>query len=441
VDIDQKQILVVDDNRFIVNLLRVCLEQAGYAVVSASTGLEALKLVEKTDFHLVLLDVVMHDMDGFEVVRQLRNNTRTSHLPVILLSSRNSVTDKVKGLELGADDYMTKPFESAELLARVMAHLRRARRARLLSPLTGLPGNAAIEEELRQRVDSGLPFAVLYIDMDNFKAYNDAYGFLQGDEAIKLLAYTLQQAKFMHGNESDLVGHIGGDDFVIITTPERVDVLCQEIISHFDSDAACLYDDRAKDMPIITLSIAVVDNEHRPIATHWEIGELAAKTKHQAKSVPGSIYVKDSLQLQTEELQPDMVGRSQSSRKYILVVDDDRLLSAILQANLEHKGYRVILAGSVVAAVQAMRLRQPDLLILDVVLPGTSGFTLCRRLKSDQGTRSIPVLMVSGTAKAAEAKEAGADAFLAKPFSAADLMRTVHELLAVKTACRSNIGG
>jgi len=157
VETERKRILVVDDNRFMVNVLRICLEQAGYLVTSASTGLTALKLAEQEEFHLVLLDVVMPDMDGLEVVRQLRNSTRTSHLPVILLSSRNSVVDKVNGLEVGADDYMTKPFESAELLARVMAHLRRARQARSLSPLTGLPGNCMIDEELRRRVERQSP--------------------------------------------------------------------------------------------------------------------------------------------------------------------------------------------------------------------------------------------------------------------------------------------
>lgn len=435
---EQKRILVVDDNRFMVNVLRVCLEQAGYAVTSASTGLEALKLVEKENFHLALLDVVMPDMDGFEVVRQLRNSTRTSHIPVILLSSRNSVADKVKGLELGADDYMTKPFESAELLARVMAHLRRARQARSLSPLTGLPGNLLIDEELRRRVEGQSPLAVLYIDMDNFKAYNDVYGFLQGDEAIKLLAFTLEQAKRRHGNESDLVGHIGGDDFVLISTPDRVDRLCDEIIRNFDRDVRCLYDDRAPHMPVITLSIAVVDNQHRSIATHWEIGELAAGLKHQAKSVPGSVFVKDEpAKLNAAASQrPDAT----CGRKYILVVDDDRLLSAILQANLEHKGYSVVLAGSAVAAVQAMRLRQPDMLILDVMLPGTSGFTLCRKLKQDDSSKAIPILMVSSTAQVEEARAAGADAFLSKPFGAGQLMQLVHELLALRAMNQSRIG-
>ncbi len=436
---EQKRILVVDDNRFMVNVLRSCLEQAGYAVSAASTGLTALKLAAQEDFHLVLLDVVMPDMDGLEVVRQLRNNTRTSHLPVILLSSRNSVADKVKGLEVGADDYMTKPFESAELLARVMAHLRRARQARSLSPLTGLPGNVMIDEELQRRVESRQPFAVLYVDLDNFKTYNDVYGFLQGDEAIKLLAYILQQVKQRLGNEGDLVCHIGGDDFVVICTPDRTDALCREIIKRFDQDVKCLYDDRAPGMPVISLSIAVVSNEQRVISSHWEVGELAAGIKHQAKSLPGSVYVKDTRPCPdcAKSVEPERADGSQ--QKYILVVEDDRLLSAILQANLQHKGYRVLLAGSVVAAIQAMRLRRPDMLILDVMLPGTSGFTFCRRLKADETTSSIPVLMVSATAQAEEATEAGADAFLVKPFSATQLMQTVSRLLGNLGAAVSRI--
>lgn len=434
-----KKVLVVDDNRLTLNIVRSNLQAAGYQVVTAGSGLDALKQVEKEIIHLILLDVIMPDMDGFEVIRQLRNNTRTSHIPIVLVSSRASLADKVHGFEAGADDYITKPFELPELLARVMAHLRSARRARSVSPLTGLPGNIRIEDELKARVESGDRFAVLYIDMDNFKAYNDAYGFLQGDEAIKLLARTMEDVAGALGYPEDLIGHIGGDDFVVVTRPDVVDAVCSELISRFDRAIKLMYDpaDRERNCviitdrdgrevsyPIISLSIGVISNEHRLISSHWEVGEIAAGVKHKAKSLPGSVYVKD-------ERPP--LGASWSdengTRRRVLVVEDDRLISALLRGNLEHCGYEVDVSGSAMAALQSIRDRLPDLLILDVVLPGTSGYTLCRKLKSDPQTSQVAILMVSSSGSPEAAAEAGADAFLTKPFDIRKLLQIVYDLL------------
>ncbi len=433
---ETKKILVVDDNRLTLNILRKSLQEAGYQVVSATSGLDALKQVEKEVIHLILLDVVMPDMDGYEVIRQLRNNTRTSHIPIILVSSRASLADKVQGFEAGADDYITKPFELLELLARVMAHMRSARRARSISPLTGLPGNIRIEDELKERVESGEKFAVLYVDMDNFKAYNDAYGFLQGDEAIKLLARTMEDVARQFGHSDDLIGHIGGDDFVVVTRPEVVDAVCGEVITRFDRAIKLMYDpeDRERNgvlvldragrevrYPVISLSIGVISNEHRVINSHWEVGEIAAGIKHKAKSLPGSVYVKDE--------RPPIGSVVNGSGCRVLVVEDDRLISALLRGNLEHCGYEVDVAGSAMAALQSIKERVPDLLVLDVVLPGTSGYMLCRKLKGDPHTSQVAVLMVSSSGNPETAAEAGADAFLAKPFDIRKLLQVVYDLL------------
>lgn len=414
---EQKRIMVVEDNRLAATFLGDILEQAGYFVLKAESGLEALRLVQQGKIDLVLLDIVMPDMDGYEVVRQLRNDTRTNNTPIILLSSHQGTAEKVKGFELGADDYVTKPFVPAELLARVMAHLRRSRLTLSSSPLTGLPGNASIEDELIQKAGSSQPFAVLYIDMDNFKAFNDAYGFLQGDEMIRLLAHVLQQVMKQYGNHCDLVGHIGGDDFVVVTTPANVDNICQQTIAQFASLSKELYEAGSEELLPVTLSIAVVTNEYHQFADHWEIAQAAASLKQQAKSVPGNAYVRSTPATKT------------SGGKSVLIIDDDRLVSAVLQANFEQKGYNIVMVNSVLAAVHSMRTQQPDLVILDVILPGTSGFAFCRRLKANPGTKHIPVLMVSSTAAEEQALEAGADAFLAKPFNMKLLLQTAAQLL------------
>ena len=303
-----KRILVVDDNRLIVNLLRVNLLTSGYGVITASDGFSALRAAISERPDLILLDVMMPEMDGFEVARQIRNNTLIAHVPIIMLTARGSVDSVVEGLDAGADDYISKPFEMTEVLARVKAHLRRSRSERSLNPMTGLPGNMTIVENLRQLVEKNEPYSVVYTDIDNFKSFNDSYGFLQGDEAIKLLGNAILASVQNFGNKNDFVGHIGGDDFVICSTPEKADGICQDIIRSFEDQIRSLYRPEHREQGyvvgvsrdghevrhnLITVSLAVVTNEQRPITSHWEIGEIAAELKRVAKQLDHSIYIKD----------------------------------------------------------------------------------------------------------------------------------------------------
>ena len=303
-----KRILIVDDNRLIVNLLRVNLLTSGYGVITASDGFCALRAAISERPDLILLDVMMPEMDGFEVARQIRNNTLIAHVPIIMLTARGSVDSVVEGLDAGADDYISKPFEMTEVLARVKAHLRRSRSERSLNPMTGLPGNLTIVENLRQLVEKDEPYAVVYTDIDNFKSFNDSYGFLQGDEAIKLLGNAILASVQHFGNKNDFVGHIGGDDFVICSTPDKADGICQDIIRTFEDQIRTLYrpehrvqgyvvgvsrDGQEVKHRLITVSLAVVTNEQRSITSHWEIGEIAAELKRVAKQLDQSIYIKD----------------------------------------------------------------------------------------------------------------------------------------------------
>lgn len=204
--------------------------------------------------------------------------------------------------------YLCKPFEPLELLARLRALLRRIQHKRYINPLSGLSGNPAIEKEIKARIIAKRIFAVLYLDIDNFKAYNDTYGFLQGDEVIKFLTELLITTVQTEGNPDDFLGHIGGDDFIAITTPERVDKICKNLIVLFDQGIHKFYskedskqgfvvtvDRRGREQifRIMSLSIAVVSNEYRPIENHWIVGEIAAELKKIAKTFPGNVFVKD----------------------------------------------------------------------------------------------------------------------------------------------------
>jgi diguanylate cyclase (GGDEF)-like protein len=303
-----KHILVVDDDRNLRKIIQTNLELAGYDVMTASSGNDALRILDAIQPDLVVLDVMMPLMDGYEVARRIRRHPSNTHVPIIMLTAKGEVEDKLAGFDAGADDYMTKPFGPQELLARVKAKIRRVEVDASLSPLTRLPGNLAIEAELRRRIETNEAFAVLYLDLDNFKAFNDVYGFTHGDEAIQLVASTSVDMVRRRGTPQDFVGHIGGDDFIIVTLPDRAEEIARQIIDAFDSDIRKLYNERdlrqgyieTRDRrgtlnryPVMSLSIAIISNDQRKLENYAQIGEAAAELKRYAKSIGGSVYVKD----------------------------------------------------------------------------------------------------------------------------------------------------
>jgi DNA-binding response OmpR family regulator len=302
------KILVVDDDPYIRELILETLGDGKYDPVVARDGREALQICETDRPDIIVLDVMMPDLDGLEVCLRLRGEALTSHIPIILLTAKGMLEDKIKGMETGADDYMTKPFDPLELEARINMHLRRSVRDGEASPLTGLPGNRALEEVIEARIKTGAKFAVCYIDLDDFKAYNDRYGFLAGSEVIKLTTKAIMDALEKFGVKDDFVGHIGGDDFIVITEMERAPLISQEIIKLFDTRIPSQYapDDREKgyiistdrqgkvnNFPIMTISIAVVHNTYRSLDHPGKVAQIAAELKKYAKNMQGSNLVFD----------------------------------------------------------------------------------------------------------------------------------------------------
>ena len=186
-----EHILVVDDDPFIARLLEIELQASGYDVAVAGDGKQALDQVAER-IPPVLADVMMPNMDGLELTKRLREDPTTSSVSVILLTARGLSADKLEGFAVGADDYIVKPFDTPELLARIRGVLRRAKEMRAQSPLTELPGNVRIEEEIERRVAERQVFAILYVDLDHFKSYNDHYGFMRGDQVIQFASRLLQ---------------------------------------------------------------------------------------------------------------------------------------------------------------------------------------------------------------------------------------------------------
>ena len=184
----EKKILIIDDSQFMTNLISEILSAAGYDVITAADGYQGLEKVKTEKPDLVILDIVMPGINGFEVCKILRSDDSNNLMPIIMLTAQENEDDKLTGLELGADDYITKPFNQRELVSRVRNTLRRIDRNRWANPLTGLRGNIEIEREIKQRIATKQIFTVMYADIDNFKAYNDVYGYVSGDRAIKLTA-------------------------------------------------------------------------------------------------------------------------------------------------------------------------------------------------------------------------------------------------------------
>jgi diguanylate cyclase (GGDEF)-like protein len=301
-------VLVVDDDDALRAIISTNLGLGGFRVIGAADGPSALALLDEAVPDVVVLDVMMPMMDGYATLGKIRRHATASHVPVIVLTTgRNDSIDPVKSLEAGADDFIAKPFSPQEMLARVRAKVRRANVDSSLQPLTRLPGNIAIEHEVRSRFEARQPWAVIYADIDNFKAYNDAYGFARGDEAIKLVASTMADTIKTVGEETDFLGHIGGDDFIVVTVTARAEALAAAVVKSFDHAVPALYDavdrgrgwiasrDRrgnAQRFPLMSLSLAIVTYANR-VTSYQNIGEVAADLKSYAKRQPGSFIAMD----------------------------------------------------------------------------------------------------------------------------------------------------
>src|SRR3989338_5869840 len=237
----KEKILIADDDPDILDVIRITLETEGYEVLEAHDGREAVEMIKKSSPDLLITDFKMPRMCGDEVCKILKEDILIQHMPIIMLTGKGEIADKVHGINAGADDYMVKPFEPQELAARVRMTLRRTARDLDANPLTRLPGNVSILNELQRRIDQNKPFAVCYIDLDKFKAFNDKYGFEKGDEVIKNTARILINSVQEKGTARDFIGHIGGDDFVVVTVPDKAGALCKNIIKQFDSMVPDLY--------------------------------------------------------------------------------------------------------------------------------------------------------------------------------------------------------
>ncbi|HET6611248.1 MAG TPA: response regulator, partial [Kofleriaceae bacterium] len=305
-----ERILVVDDDPSIRAICRDMLESAGFVVREAEDGARAVTEARAFRPDLCLLDVMMPELSGFEAAQILRADAATSMTPLIFLSARGETADKVRAFRIGAEDYIVKPFDGAELLARVKKALERRERELGASPTTQLPGSGAIEAEIERRLDDGQTHAFCYLDLDNLKSFNDYYGYAKADAIIRQTGDLVRDAVTEHGTAGDFIGHIAGDDFVFVTSADTVDAVCTAICSAFDRVVPLYYNKSDRDrgfietkdrfgvhrqFPLMGVSLASVTAGpgSATVTSYGALAVAAAAGKKLAKSVVQSSYVRD----------------------------------------------------------------------------------------------------------------------------------------------------
>lgn len=301
------EILFADDDDAFREMTTDVLRAAGYSVRAVRNGREALSEVRREAPDLLLLDYRMGRPDGLEVCRQVKSEALTSHLPVLILTGEGRIEDRLDGFDAGADDYLAKPFDPRELLARVRALLRLSRKALERNPTSGLPGGESIHDEILRRRDAGEPFAIAYLDLDNFKPFSDRFGFAVADAAIQSVGRVLRELGERPGV---FVGHVGGDDFVILSTHPAAAGLAQEAQDGLRAGLSRALPEEAvrtgryraedregrlREFPLPRLSAAIVRVDPARWTSLDHLGEKVAELKAQAKRSADSGIVEGDL--------------------------------------------------------------------------------------------------------------------------------------------------
>jgi len=289
------RLLIVEDDFDISNMLRIYFSGQSYDVDVAPRGSAALEKTRQNLPHLIILDIMLPDIDGFEVCRILRTNTRTSHVPIIFLTQKDERHDKLQGLELGADDYITKPFDIEELKLRVQRAIQRAEIQNLTDPRSGLPSGRLIEEQLR-RIIRQQNWALMDIRINHYEPFKDVYGFVAGDDVLRFTAMLMSEVLDELGTPNDFIGHAGGDNFILVTTEQAAEAIRQHLKARFAEEVLSHYSfmDReqgyilatnpsgqTEKTPLMTLSIGVVSPSEYQFADIREITELAAEARRR----------------------------------------------------------------------------------------------------------------------------------------------------------------
>lgn len=307
--INNKYVLIVDDTTEIINLtLKLFNKDKGFIFVHCSSNTPTLKsgLQSIPDLIIINADNIQNDVRG--VCEYIRKNKENNITPIVITASTRDEEFKIDMMKNKVEYVISKPLNEKYFYYTIRNISSLISANRCISALTGLPGNVQIENELKRRISSRSQYAVLYMDLDNFKAYNDKYGFMNGDEVIKYTSDVIQEAVQKYGTKGDFVGHVGGDDFVAILDFDNARKIGRYIIKKFDSQISQFYteDDikkgyirvlnrrgKLEKYMIMTITVAMISNRYKKYVNPLEIGEDGASVKKKAKAIEGSTFLED----------------------------------------------------------------------------------------------------------------------------------------------------
>ncbi len=302
---DVKIVLAVPDLK-LREILLYLLKAWEYNVMELPEEEDVIEYLKKENPNLIIIDATLHGKKGLEICKEIKGDFLTSYIPTIVLIDKKQLRRDLLSIEQGVDDYLIKPPDPIDLEIRIVLALRSAAHHFNANALTRLPGNKLIERELIQRLDSGNHFSFHYIDIDNFKSYNDKYGYIRGNHVIIDTARIISKNVKVCGNGKDFVGHIGGDDFVIITTPDKAEPIAKQTIRDFDAMVPGRYSNpdlengfivarersgRIANIPLMSLSIAIVNNTLDNVSNLLELMDVTTELKNYLKALPGSNFM------------------------------------------------------------------------------------------------------------------------------------------------------
>ncbi|MCK9615166.1 MAG: diguanylate cyclase [Candidatus Omnitrophica bacterium] len=304
-----KRILIISSDKHLSDILHFCFDGWGYEVFVHEPNIDDIIVIKKISPDAIVIDVHSATKSHLEICRLLKEDFITALIPIIALINKRQLREQLLTLKQGVDDYLIKPPDPLDLRTRIEIAIKRSQYSFYSSPLTGLPGARLIEDIVKERIEKNTPFSFAHIDIDNFKSFNDVYGYIKGDKALMQTAYILYSVIKKIGNADDFMGHIGGDDFVFITTPDKHKEICRYFIFMFDNLIPYHYSkkdreqnfviarNRAKQirkMPLMSVTIAVVNkNKPNEFKNIVEINERIAEVKKYLKTVPGSKFMAD----------------------------------------------------------------------------------------------------------------------------------------------------
>ena len=302
-----QDIYLIDNDKELERILREIFKgNKEYSITKVTT--EGLEIALKNIPSLIIVNEDSIRSQAVEICKRIKENEDNTITPIIVISSEKDYDSKLQMLEIGVSHYIRTPVDKDYLFCTIKNILNLLYANRKVSPLTGLPGNVQIQAEMKKRLLNKEEFSMMYFDLDNFKAYNDVYGFVKGDEIIKFTAKIILKNVHSEENNNTFVGHIGGDDFIAIIAEQNAEEICQNIITDFDTNVNRYYSKEdvqkgyievvnrkgiIEQFPITAISIGVVEVVKDKFTNPLEIGEAGASVKHLAKTIQGSTYVID----------------------------------------------------------------------------------------------------------------------------------------------------